>query len=229
MNIGAPWPDLAEAAPRVLAMQAKLHHWATSDMTAWRAGCGESRTSGSEGGPRNRTDREAGTAPRPDPYTKLLGPAKWTYFSLYVLLDSSSRYVTGWLLADREQTSLAERLIAEAATQQGITAGQLTLHADRGSSMTSEPVAWLLADLGILKTHARPHVSDDNPYSEAQFKTLKYRPDFPARFESIEGARAFCRAFFPWYNTEHRHSGLGLLPPAVVHAGQAEPVRAARA
>jgi putative transposase len=136
--------------------------------------------------------------------------------------------VTGWLLADREQAALAEGLIAEAAARQGIAPGQLTLHADRGSAMTSKPVALLLADLGITKTHARPHVSDDNPYSEAQFKTLKYRPDFPARFESLAAARAFCRGFFPWYNTEHRHTGLGLLTPAVVHAGQAEAVHAAR-
>jgi putative transposase len=145
-----------------------------------------------------------------------------------VLLDISSRYVTGWLLADREQAALAEGLIAEAAARQGIAPGQLTLHADRGSSMTSKPVALLLADLGITKTHGRPHVSDDTPYSEAQFKTLKYRPDFPARFESLEAARAHCRTFFPWYNHEHRHAGLGLLPPAVVHTGQAEAVHAAR-
>jgi putative transposase len=160
--------------------------------------------------------------------TKLLGPAKWTYFYLYVLLDIYSRYVTGWLLADREQAALAERLIAEAAAQQGIPAGQLTLHADRGSSMTSKPVALLLADLGITKTHARPHVSNDDPFSEAHFKTLKYRPDFPPRFESLEAARAFCRTFFPWYNHQHRHAGLGLLPPAVVHSGQAEAAYAAR-
>jgi putative transposase len=160
--------------------------------------------------------------------TKLLGPATWTYFYLYVLLDIYSRYVTGWLLAEREQAALAERLIAEAAAQQGIPAGQLTLHADRGSAMTSKPVALLLADLGITKTHGRPHVSNDNPFSEAQFKTLKYRPDFPARFGSLEDARAFCQGFFPWYNHAHRHAGLGLLPPAVVHYGQAESVRAAR-
>ena len=145
-----------------------------------------------------------------------------------MLLDISRRYVTGWLLAEREQAALAEGLIAEAAAQQGIAPGQLTLHADRGSSMTSKPVALLLADLGVTKTHARPHVSNDNPFSEAQFKTLKYRPDFPARFESLEAARAFCRTFFPWYNTEHRHAGLGLLTPAVVHAGQAEAAHAAR-
>jgi putative transposase len=160
--------------------------------------------------------------------TKLLGPAKWTYYYLYVLLDIFSRYVVGWMVAHQEQATLAERLIAETATKQGIAAGQLTLHADRGSSMTSKPVAFLLADLGITKTHSRPHVSNDNPYSEAQFKTLKYRPDFPARFDSIEAARTFCQDFFPWYNTQHRHSGLGLLTPAVVHYGQAETVHATR-
>jgi putative transposase len=160
--------------------------------------------------------------------TKLRGPAKWTYFSLYVLLDIFSRYVTGWMVAHREQATLAERLIAESAAKQGIAAGQLTLHADRGSSMTSKPVAFLLADLGITKTHSRPHVSNDNPYSEAQFKTLKYRPDFPARFDGIEAARAFCQDFFPWYNTQHRHAGLGLLTPEAVHYGQAATVHATR-
>ena len=160
--------------------------------------------------------------------TKLLGPAKWTYFYLYVLLDIFSRYVVGWLVAEREQAALAEQLIAETATKQGISAGQLTLHADRGSSMTSKPVAFLLADLGITKTHSRPHVSNDNPFSEAQFKTLKYRPDFPPRFERIEQARAFCQDFFPWYNTQHRHSGLGLLTPDAVHHGQADAIHTAR-
>ncbi len=160
--------------------------------------------------------------------TKLLGPAKWTYFYLYVLLDIYSRYVVGWMVAYREQAALAERLIEETATKQGIAAGQLTLHADRGSSMTSKPVAFLLADLGITKTHSRPHVSNDNPFSEAQFKTLKYRPNFPNHFNSIEHARAFCQQFFPWYNADHRHSSLGLLTPEVVHCGQAEVVHAAR-
>ena len=160
--------------------------------------------------------------------TKLLGPAKWTYFYLYVLLDIFSRYVVGWMVAYQELATLAERLIAETATKQAIAAGQLTLHADRGSSMTSKPVAFLLADLGITKTHSRPHVSNDNPFSEAQFKTLKYRPDFPVRFDSIEAARRFCQDFFPWYNAEHRHSGLGLLTPEAVHFGQAETTHAAR-
>ena len=160
--------------------------------------------------------------------TKLLGPAKWTYFYLYVILDIFSRYVVGWMVAYREQAVLAERLIAETAAKQRITPAQLTLHADRGTSMTSKPVAFLLADLGITKTHSRPHVSDDNPYSESQFKTLKYRPGFPARFASMEEARAFCQEFFPWYNTKHRHSGIGLLTPEAVHYGQAGALYAAR-
>ncbi len=161
--------------------------------------------------------------------TKLLGPAKWTYFYLYVLLDIYSRYVTGWMVAHREQAALAERLMADSLAKQRIAPGQLTLHADRGASMTSKPVAFLLADLGVTKTHSRPHVSNDNPYSEAQFKTLKYRPGFPDRFHSIEEARAFCQTFFRWYNTEHRHAGIGLLPPEAVHYGRAEAMYEARA
>jgi putative transposase len=160
--------------------------------------------------------------------TKLLGPAKWTCFYLYVILDVYSRYVVGWMVAHREQAELAERLIAETLAKQDIPAGQLTLHADRGSSMTSKPVAFLLADLGVTKTHSRPHVSNDNPYSESQFKTLKYRPGFPDRFASIEEARAFCQDFFRWYNADHRHSGIGLLPPEVVHYGQAQDAYDAR-
>ncbi len=161
--------------------------------------------------------------------TKLLGPATWTYFYLYVILDVYSRYVVGWMVAHREQAELAERLIAETIAKQEIPAGQLTLHADRGSSMTSKPVAFLLADLGVTKTHSRPHVSNDNPYSEAQFKTLKYRPGFPDRFASIEEARAFCQDFFRWYNADHRHAGIGLLAPEVVHYGKAQAAYDARA
>jgi putative transposase len=153
--------------------------------------------------------------------TKLLGPTKWTYFYLYVILDIFSRYVVGWMVADNESAALAEKLIGETCARQGIQPGQLTLHADRGSSMTSKPVAFLLADLGVTKTHSRPHVSDDNPFSEAQFKTLKYRPDFPQRFGSREHARAHCQDFFPWYNTEHHHVSLGLLTPHDVHHGRA--------
>lgn len=159
--------------------------------------------------------------------TKLKGPAKWTWFYLYVLLDVFSRYVPGWLLATRESGTLADRLIAETVEKEGVTEG-LTIHADRGPSMTSKPVALLLADLGIVKSHSRPHVSNDNPFSESQSKTLKYRPDFPERFGSLEDARAFCRTFFSWYNAEHRHVGIGLLTPEMVHHGRGEQVRAAR-
>ena len=154
--------------------------------------------------------------------TKLLGPAKWTYFYLYVILDVFSRYVTGWMVTYRESAELAKRLIEESCKKQCIRPGQLTLHADRGTSMRSKPVAFLLADLGVTKTHSRPHVSDDNPYSESQFRTLKYRPEFPDRFGCIQDSRAFCQSFFRWYNGEHRHSGVGLLTPAMVHYGQAE-------
>ena len=160
--------------------------------------------------------------------TKLLGPVKWTYFYLYVILDVFSRYVVGWMVAHRESARLAQKLIAETCARQGITPGALTLHADRGSSMRSKPVALLLADLGVTKTHSRPHVSNDNPFSEAQFKTLKYRPDFPERFGSIEDARAHCRVFFPWYNTAHRHSGIGLLTAHDVHYDLADQRIAAR-
>jgi putative transposase len=152
--------------------------------------------------------------------TKLLGPVKWTYFYLYVILDVFSRYVTGWMVAMRESAELAKRLIEESCKKQCIPPGQLTLHADRGTSMSSKPVAFLLADLGVTKTHSRPHVSDDNPYSESQFRTMKYRPEFPDRFGCIQDSRAFSQGFFRWYNEEHRHSGLALLTPAMVHYGQ---------
>jgi putative transposase len=161
--------------------------------------------------------------------TKLLGPAKWTYFYLYVMLDVFSRYVVGWMVAHRESATLAEQFIHETCTRQSIAREELTIHADRGVAMTSKSVAFLLTDLGITKTHSRPHVSNDNPFSEAQFKTLKYRPAFPARFGSIQDARAYCHGFFLWYNTEHHHSGLGLLTPADVHHGVAEHRVAARA
>jgi putative transposase len=154
--------------------------------------------------------------------TKLKGPAKWTYFYLYVILDIFSRYVVGWMVAHQESASLARKLIAQSCEKQAIGPDQLTIHADRGPSMTSKPVAFLLADLGITQTHSRPYVSDDNPFSESQFKTLKYRPDFPERFGSLEDARAFCQPFFDWYNNRHYHSGLGLLTPADVHCGQAD-------
>jgi putative transposase len=161
--------------------------------------------------------------------TKLKGPAKWTYYYLYVILDVFSRYAVGWTIQHREDSQVATALIAQVCDQQQIDRGQLTVHADRGSSMTSKPVAFLLADLGVTKTHNRPYTSTDNPYSEAHFKTLKYRPGFPARFDSIAHARAFCREFFDWYNHAHRHSGIGLMTPATVHHGHAEQTHAARA
>jgi len=160
--------------------------------------------------------------------TKLLGPAKWTYYYLYVILDVFSRYVTGWMVAYRESAELAKQLIQQTVEKYAIPPGQLTLHADRGSSMRSKPVAFLLADLGVTKTHSRPYTSDDNPYSESQFRTLKYRPDFPDYFGSIQHARAFGQTFFAWYNGEHRHSGLGLLTPGMVHFGEAPAVLAQR-
>lgn len=160
--------------------------------------------------------------------TKLRGPGKWTHFHLYVVLDIFSRYVVGWMVAPRESAQLAERLIADTAAKHHIAPGHLTLHADRGTSMRSKLVAELLADLDIAKTHSRPHVSDDNPYSEAQFKTLKYRPDFPGRFGSIEDARAYCQTFFTWYNTVHRHSGIGFMTPETVHYGRASELSAKR-
>jgi putative transposase len=160
--------------------------------------------------------------------TKLLGPVKWTCYYLYVVIDIYSRYVPGWMLAHTENARLAQALLAEVAAKQGITPGQLTIHADRGSPMTAKPVAFLLADLGVTKSHSRPHCSNDNPYSESQFRTMKYRPTFPERFGSYQDAHAFCGRFFRWYNDEHRHSGIGFHTPADVHHGRAELVRAQR-
>jgi putative transposase len=161
--------------------------------------------------------------------TKLLGPHKWTYYYLYVILDIYSRYVVGWMLATRESTDLASRLIRETVQKQGIVEDRLTIHSDRGPSMASLGVAQLLASLGVTKSHSRPHVSNDNPFSESQFKTMKYRPEFPDRFGGNDDALSFCRSFFQWYNDEHYHSGIGLLRPAVLHYGQAEKVIADRA
>jgi putative transposase len=160
--------------------------------------------------------------------TKLAGPAKWTYYYLYSIIDIYSRYTVGWMVATRESKDLAERLLADTITKQRINRNQLTIHADRGSSMASKPVAFLLADLGVTKSHSRPHCSNDNPYSEAQFKTLKYRPDFPDQFGSLEDARTFCGAFYRWYNHDHRHSGIGMHTPFDVHHGHAATIREAR-
>lgn len=161
--------------------------------------------------------------------TKLKGPAKWTYFYLYVILDVFSRCVVSWMVATCKSAALAEKLIRESSAKQAIPPGQLTLHADRGSSMTSKAVALLLSDPGVTKTHSRPYVSNDNPFSEAQFKTLKYRPNFPPSFGSLEDARSHCRAFFHWYNHEHRHSGIAYLTPHDLHTDRAEAALDARA
>lgn len=161
--------------------------------------------------------------------TKLKASVKWTYFYLYVIIDIFSRYVVGWMVANSEQKALAKQLIEQSCTKQNIEPHQLTLHADRGSSMKSKAVAELLVDLGVIKTHSRPHVSDDNPFSEAQFKTLKYCPQFPERFGCIQDSRAFCKDFFSWYNNEHQHTGIGLMTPCQVHYGLAEDIYQARA
>lgn len=160
--------------------------------------------------------------------TKLKGPAKWVYYSLYVILDLFSRYVVGWMLAESERASLAERLIEQTCAKEGIQPGQLLVHADRGSPMTSKSVAMLLADLGVDKTHSRPHVSNDNPYSEAQFRTLKYRPEMPERFGSVQHGREDIHDLMGWYNNDHHHSGIAYLTPATVHRGLADDVLAQR-
>ena len=154
--------------------------------------------------------------------TRLLGPKRWTYFYLYVLLDIFSRYVVGWMVAERESAALAATLIEQSCLKQAIAPQVLTLHSDRGAPMTSKCTAQLLADLGVTRSLSRPHVSDDNPFSEAQFKTLKYHPGFPGRFPDIAAATEFCRSFFPWYNTEHRHGGIAMLTPDDVHHGRAQ-------
>jgi putative transposase len=153
--------------------------------------------------------------------SRLLGPTKWTYFYLYVILDVFSRYVVGWMVALQQTAHLAEELISETCLRQGIRSNQLTLHADRGPAMIAKSMAMLLSDLGVTKTHSRPYVSDDNPYSESQFKTLKYRPDYPGRFGSLPDARGWSWSFFDWYNYHHHHSGIQLLTPADVHYGRA--------
>jgi putative transposase len=160
--------------------------------------------------------------------TKLRGPVKWTYFYLYVLLDIYSRYVVGWLMAERETAALAQNLVETSCLRQGIQRQQLILHADNGAPMRARSLALLLDDLGVSASHSRPHTSDDNPFSEAQFKTLKYHPGYPNRFGSIQDARAWARPFFDWYNDQHYHTGLSLLTPASVHYGQAEAIRQQR-
>jgi putative transposase len=160
--------------------------------------------------------------------TKLKGPATWTYYYLYVILDIFSRYAVGWMLADKESDSLAKRFIEETCDKQQINRDQLTIHSDRGPAMKSKLVAQLLADLGITKSHSRPRVSNDNPFSESQFKTMKYRPEFPGRFEGYEHGKSFCQQFFDWYNRHHRHSGIAMLTPEQLHYGEGGTILAQR-
>lgn len=160
--------------------------------------------------------------------TKLMGPVKWTYFYLYVIIDIFSRRIVGWCVADTESASLFKPLFEDAVAKHLVLPGQLTLHADRGASMKAKATALMLADLGVTKSHSRPHTSNDNPFSESHFKTLKYQPEFPKRFGCIEDAKAFCRGFFDWYNQDHHHVGIGLMTPDQVHFGQADAVYAAR-
>ena len=160
--------------------------------------------------------------------TKLMGPAKWSYFYLYVIIDIFSRRVVGWCVADRESATLFAALFEDATTKHPAPKGQLTLHADRGGPMRAKATALLLADLGVTKSHSRPHTSNDNPFSESHFKTMKYQPQFPQRFGCIQDAKAFCRCFFDWYNQDHHHAGIGLMTPDQVHYGLADQVHAAR-
>jgi putative transposase len=160
--------------------------------------------------------------------TKVRGPDRRVWFHLYVIIDIYSRYVVGWMLAANESGSLAERFIAETLEKEGVASGTLTLHSDRGTSMRSRTVAEMLDDLGVTKSHSRPRTSNDNPFSESQFKTMKYCPFFPGNFVSIEEGRAFFQLFFGWYNTEHHHSGIAMLTPAVVHRGRVDEVLAVR-
>ena len=220
--------DLSPAAVQATLLDEGIYHCSTRTMYRILAQHGETRERRDQRiHPVYQKPELLATAPNQLwswDITKLLGPAKWTYFYLYVILDVFSRYVVGWMVAHRESAEMARKLIEDTCRKQQIEAGQLTIHADRGSSMTSKPVAFLLADLGVTKTHSRPHVSDDNPYSESQFRTMKYRPDFPDRFGSIQDSRGHSQFFFSWYNDEHRHSGIGLLTPAMVHYGQADDV-----
>jgi putative transposase len=160
--------------------------------------------------------------------TKLMGPAKWSYFYLYVILDIFSRRVVGWCVADSESATLFQPLFEDAIAKHNVPPGQLTLHADRGGPMKAKATAFLLADLGVTRSHNRPHTSNDNPFSESHFKTLKYQPRFPKRFGCIEDARSFCRQFVDWYNKDHHHAGIGLMTPDQVHYGQIDAVHAAR-
>jgi putative transposase len=160
--------------------------------------------------------------------TKLPGPTKGTYFSLYVILDLFSRYIVGWQVATRESAAVYQQLVEECCKDQGVVPEQLTIHSDRGAPMTAKSTALLYADLGIIKSHSRPYTSNDNPYSEANFRTLKYRPDMPDQLGSVEHARQVVRGLVDWYNDDHYHVSLALLHPVDVHHGRAAQIVAAR-
>ncbi|MFG2243661.1 transposase [Spirillospora sp. NPDC048823] len=194
----------------------------------WSAGCVETRTAGAEGGPGKRAGRDPRTAPRSDHYTKLQGPGLRQFYDLYVMLDIFSRHVVHWEVHRRETGELAEQFMQNSfIANGGIVPG--TIHSDNGTSMTSKPVTALLADLDIIKSHSRPKVSNDNPYSEAQFKTLKYCPVFPENFGSLDEAETFCHHFFDYYNHRHYHAGIGLHTPFSVHIGTADAIQDKRA
>jgi putative transposase len=225
--------DLAPAQVWAILLDEGTYLASISTMYRVLRGCGEVRERRAQAAHPARARPEL-MADRPNmcwtwDITKLRGPAKGVWFDCYVIIDIFSRYVVGWMVASTETAELAEEFITAALVAQGVEKGTLTIHADRGTSMTSKAVAELLADLGVGRTHSRPHVSNDNPYSEAVNKTLKYCPAFPARFGSIEDARAFCEIFFAYYNHDHRHSGIGLHTAASVHYGTATEIRAQRA
>jgi len=181
--------------------------------------------------PQHATPRLKATAPNQVwswDITRLPGPRRWTSFALYVMLDLFSRYVVAWMVASQETARLAKRLVREACAKQGVVAGQITLHQDRGAPMTAKTFSQLLIDLEVQASYSRPRVSDDNPYSESAFKTLKYTPSYPGGFDDAEAARVWCRTFFEWYNAEHRHVGIGLLTPSDVHLGRAAALQAKR-
>lgn len=180
--------------------------------------------SGSEGGPQKPSRRKSARALRLDPYTKLRTTVKWTYFYLYVLLDIFSRYVVGWMMARHESAALAKVLIEDSVSKHGVEPGTLVLHSDRGAPMVSRTLAQLLADLDVARSFSRPHTSNDNPFSESQFRTAKYHPSYPGRFASLKETLEWGRSFFPWYNHEHRHGGIAFLTPADVYYGRAQQV-----
>ncbi len=230
----AEYCDLAPAQVWARLLDDGIYLCSISTMYRLLGGAPARTGNGDGSAPTRRTKKPELIARRPNEVwswdiTKLQGPQRGVYYELFVVIDIFSRYVVGWMVSPAETGELAEAFIADTLQRHGIGRGQLSLHADRGTSMTSKPVAQLLVDLGVARSHSRPHVSNDNPYSEANFKTLKYCPAFPGRFGSIEDARAFCAAFFDHYNHVHRHAGIGLHTPASVHYGTADEIRAQRA